>query len=151
MKKHLCYLFVVLCLLSVSCSKTNSSSASVTFTANDINYSLPVATFSKESSPGYPAVYLFEATDHYGNHIGLFNFPDSISPGTYPNLGGEADLGHVEYAGTPITLTINSVHNGLADGTFSGTMLQMPTTTNPYPKDSVTITNGVFKNILIQQ
>jgi hypothetical protein len=80
----------------------------------------------------------------------------SISPGTYPTAGGKDSdsyfngvgysLTSANSANTNYTVTISSITNGLANGTFSGVL--QPRTAGAGP--TLNITNGSFSNIPVQ-
>jgi hypothetical protein len=92
----------------------------------------------------------------YSLILGLCSGCSTISSGTYPVGNGkdvDSYFNGVGYsittannANTNYTVTISSITNGLANGTFSGVL--QPRTAGSGP--TLTITNGTFSNIPVQ-
>jgi hypothetical protein len=97
--------------------------------------------------------YLTQCSDRYltasdaSSEISIKVGAQAVTKGTYPSLC-EGLFNSVQYDGYngSFTITITSVHDGLADGTFSGTTSQFQNASN-----ILTITKGVFMNIVILQ
>ena len=146
--------FIALFLLFLSaCTKSGGTSGnnntSVTCTANGKNYSFPVAYFEVHSSTTGSKYWCFTALDVSGNALALAAL-NTVNIGTMSSAGtSEANFEGIHYVDTKnrLSITVNNVHDGKADGTFSVVLdkYNSPTT------GSISVTQGVFKNVLIQQ
>ncbi len=152
MKSRLVFSFIILTILFVSCSKSNNSSSnttneSVTFTSKGVPYSFPIAAFIK----GPPGLYYFYASDtntHNAQNMQIVLTTDTLIKNVYTNQNASLTVDSVTYGFIGSwTFSITNIHNGLADGTFSG--FEDPASgSNIIPP--IGITDGVFKNVIIR-
>jgi hypothetical protein len=148
MKSCLVLYFIILSTLCVSCSKSNNSTSnsttiSVTFTSKSISYNFPVAAFTK----GSPGLYYFNASDHNTNNLRIVLTTDTLIKNIYTNQTAGLTVDSLTYGFVGSwTFSITNIHNGLVDGTFSGSEdLAYPANGIP----PIVITDGVFKNVII--
>ena len=147
MKHRLLLSFISLSILFLSCSKSKTSApnnalSSVTFDANGVSYSMPAANIIHQQN-GERWLTASDASSEISVKVGA----QAVTKGTFASLC-EGLFNSLEYDGNngSFTITITSVHDGLADGTFSGTTSQFQNASN-----ILTITKGVFMNIVILQ
>jgi len=142
---------VILLILSTSCSKNNNSNAQVTCLINDTAYSFTSSSIMKDTSSG--SIYWLHAIDNNKNEISLESpYPNTGSLSSYGSPPSRAYIKSIHYNdlgnGDPlqVTVVISNVHSGLADGTFTAFMFQ-----SAQGNRTITITNGVFKNVSVHQ
>lgn len=164
--RNLLVLILAVTILSACSKSTSNSSSSAAFLAcsmNGIADTFPVSSISANSL-GEP--YYLHAQDSKSNGVTIpvvKTGPVVVGTFTYtgnsvndPGLGSEDYYNGIYYdsywpsissIGTS-TITITSLHNGFADGTFSATVYPyIPYTSNtPFY-----ITKGVFKNVPVAQ
>ena len=148
MRRFLPFGTFLACLLFISCSKSNHSGSQVTCLINDTAYSFSTSSIVKDTSNG---IYWLQATDDKKNEISIRTLYPGLGwlsstgspPSTaYIQLIHYNDLQYSFY----VTDTLPGTHSGLADGTFSGFMLQV----SPSGNHTIQITHGVFKNVPIK-
>lgn len=143
---------VILVILSTSCSKNNSSNAQVTCLINDTAYSFTSSSIMKDTSSS--SIYWLHAIDNNKNEISLESpYPNIDSLYSYGTPPSRAYIKNIHYNdlgnGNPLhaIVVISNVHNGQADGTFTAFLFQV----SPQINHTITITNGVFKDVPVHQ